>query len=47
MISDGENQEELIDAIKTTIYNKPRKNRFLEINSHEDFEKHIMSEIGG
>lgn len=47
LINESKSQEELIEVIKNTIYNKPRKNRFLEIKSDENFEQHMMSEIGG
>lgn len=47
LINENKSQEELIEVIKNTIYNKPRKNRFLEIKSDENFEQHMMSEIGG
>lgn len=47
LIKSGKSQEELIKVIKNTIYNKPKENKFLEISSHENFEQHIMSQIGG
>ncbi len=47
LLNERKSQEELIDVIKNTIYNKPRKNRFLELSSHENFEQHMMAEIGG
>ncbi|WP_143316380.1 GTP 3',8-cyclase MoaA [Clostridium sp. HBUAS56017] len=47
LISEGKSQEELIESIKNAIYNKPIENKFFEIYSHENFEQHIMSEIGG
>lgn len=47
LINSGKSQEELIKVIRNTIYNKPKENKFLEISSHENFEQHIMSQIGG
>jgi cyclic pyranopterin phosphate synthase len=47
LINSGKSQEELIKVIRNTIYNKPKENKFLEISSYENFEQHIMSQIGG
>jgi cyclic pyranopterin phosphate synthase len=41
------NEEDLIQIIQNTIYNKPLKNNFFEENLSEDLEKHTMSQIGG
>lgn len=41
------NEEDLIQILKNTIYNKPLKNNFLEENLLEDLEKRAMSQIGG
>jgi cyclic pyranopterin phosphate synthase len=47
LIDEGKSQEELIEAVKNAIYNKPIENKFFEVYSHENFEQHTMSEIGG
>ncbi|MBU3100625.1 MULTISPECIES: GTP 3',8-cyclase MoaA [Clostridium] len=47
LIRSGKNDEEIIEIIKKTIYNKPRENRFLEAEDYENFEQNIMSQIGG
>lgn len=47
LIRSGKNDEEIIEIIKKTIYNKPRENRFLEADYYENFEQNIMSQIGG
>ena len=47
LIRSGKNDEEIIEVIKKTIYNKPRENRFLEADYYENFEQNIMSQIGG
>lgn len=41
------NEEDLVQIIQNTIYNKPLKNNFFEENTLEDIEKHTMSQIGG
>lgn len=47
LIRSGKSDEEIIKVIKNTIYNKPKENRFLEDNHSDNFEKNIMSQIGG
>lgn len=47
LIRSEKSDEEIIEVIKNTIYNKPKENRFLEDNHSDNFEKNIMSQIGG
>jgi len=47
LIKNGRSDEEIIEVIKRVIYNKPRENKFLEVNHYENFEQNIMSQIGG
>lgn len=47
LIRSEKSDEEIIEVIKNTIYNKPKENRFLENNYSDNFERNIMSQIGG
>lgn len=47
LLRDKKSEDEIIEIMKNTIYNKPRKNSFLEKDSIDNLEQGIMSQIGG
>ncbi|AQR95441.1 GTP 3',8-cyclase MoaA [Clostridium saccharoperbutylacetonicum] len=47
IIRNGKSDDELMEVIRKVIYDKPKENRFLDLNSSEKFEENIMSQIGG
>lgn len=47
LIHNGTSQSDLVKVIKKTIFNKPKSHLFLEDRDDENFEKGVMSQIGG